>query len=418
MLKSIRVTNFKIVRDLSALPLMPLTVFIGRNASGKSSIIGLLDWLSRAVSEGAASATRPFQRVQDIISYWSPDHLNTFGINLIYDPEDVSVGSEIRYEVEVASDPAGHKPLIVAEALMTTSGDEELRAIRTKDGSRFRRVPIGATGSPTTTRYRELKNGDLVPRRPQKRELELVWTAVTDGDHLVLSDVDPAADTAGAHLKTFLERAVFLRLSPRAISNFSTSEIEPSTRLLDDQGEGLARLLTELDPETLEILIEKLSFIIQSAAGLDAHTPVGPADRRYFSFREGGRDGGLPLEIPAWVLSEGTRRVTAILAVLLHDNPPPLLCIEEIENGLDPWTLHYMLNELAGAVERGTQVILTSHSPYLLNLLPLDSIILSERRDEGARFLSGATLPDLGAIQQRMGPGDLYINHYLTDTEE
>jgi len=43
MLKSLRIKNFKAIRDSKAIRLTPLTVFIGNNGSGKSSIIEALE---------------------------------------------------------------------------------------------------------------------------------------------------------------------------------------------------------------------------------------------------------------------------------------------------------------------------------------------------------------------------------------
>src|SRR6476661_3170813 len=43
MLKSIRIKNFKAIRDSKVIRLTPLTVFIGNNGSGKSSVIEALE---------------------------------------------------------------------------------------------------------------------------------------------------------------------------------------------------------------------------------------------------------------------------------------------------------------------------------------------------------------------------------------
>ena len=87
------------------------------------------------------------------------------------------------------------------------------------------------------------------------------------------------------------------------------------------------------------------------------------------------------------MFSTGTVRVLALLAALRNPDPPKVLIIEEIENGLDPRTIHLVLEEIRIAVQSGfTQVILTTHSPYFLNLLPLQTIVLVERDAGGNPF--------------------------------
>ena len=50
--------------------------------------------------------------------------------------------------------------------------------------------------------------------------------------------------------------------------------------------------------------------------------------------------------VPGWLLSTGTLRILALLACLRHPDPPPLLVVEEIENGLDPRTIHLLVEEI------------------------------------------------------------------------
>jgi predicted ATPase len=89
-------------------------------------------------------------------------------------------------------------------------------------------------------------------------------------------------------------------------------------------------------------------------------------------------------KVPGWMLSTGTLRLLALLALLRHPKPPPLIVVEEIENGLDPRSIHLIVEEIRNAVLDGTtQVVLTTHSPYLLDLLTLDHLVLVERDGEG-----------------------------------
>jgi predicted ATPase len=122
----------------------------------------------------------------------------------------------------------------------------------------------------------------------------------------------------------------------------------------------------------------------------------------------GGKEQQFP--IPAWMLSEGTRRITAILALLVRDPPPTLLCIEEIENGLDPWTVKAILRHLQDAASRGTQVLLTTHSPWVLDDVPMDSILLVRRRGGDTQYEHFASLPEVREFDDSVPAGTRYVH--------
>ncbi|MEK9137814.1 MAG: AAA family ATPase, partial [Bacteroidota bacterium] len=67
-LKSIRVRNFKAIRDTGSLKLSPLTVFIGNNGSGKSSILEALEAVQSVVQDGVDEAMRPWHGFEHV---WS-----------------------------------------------------------------------------------------------------------------------------------------------------------------------------------------------------------------------------------------------------------------------------------------------------------------------------------------------------------
>jgi len=65
-------------------------------------------------------------------------------------------------------------------------------------------------------------------------------------------------------------------------------------------------------------------------------------------------------------LSDGTLRFLFLLTVLAHPEPPPLIAIDEPEVGLHPSMLP-IIAEYASAASEKTQIVLTSHSPDLLD---------------------------------------------------
>ena len=116
------------------------------------------------------------------------------------------------------------------------------------------------------------------------------------------------------------------------------------------------------------------------------------------------------LKVPGWMLSTGTLRMLALLALLRHPIPPPLIVVEEIENGLDPRSIHLLVEEIRTAVLNGvTQVILTTHSPYLLDLLKLDQLVLVARDEKGEpRFHRPDDDAKLNEWAKDFAPGRLY----------
>jgi predicted ATPase len=72
------------------------------------------------------------------------------------------------------------------------------------------------------------------------------------------------------------------------------------------------------------------------------------------------------MKIPATRLSDGTLRYIALLTILCHPDPPPLVCIEEPELGLHPDILANVGDLLKAASER-MQLIVTTHSDFLVD---------------------------------------------------
>ena len=101
---------------------------------------------------------------------------------------------------------------------------------------------------------------------------------------------------------------------------------------------------------------------------------------------------------------------------LVMRSTPPLIVVEEIENGLDPRSIHLIVEEIRSAVLAGvTQVIITTHSPYLLDLLTLEHLVVVERDAEGhPRFSRPADHANLRKWAQEFAPGKLYTMGTLT----
>jgi predicted ATPase len=91
--------------------------------------------------------------------------------------------------------------------------------------------------------------------------------------------------------------------------------------------------------------------------------------------------------VPAARLSDGTLRFLCLVSILLHPEPPPLICLEEPELGMHPDVLPILAEMLIDASTR-TQLIVTTHSPELIDALSdtPESVIVCERTEQGTQM--------------------------------
>ena len=95
-------------------------------------------------------------------------------------------------------------------------------------------------------------------------------------------------------------------------------------------------------------------------------------------------ESGMSAPMPASRLSDGTLRFIALLAILCHPDPPGLICIEEPELALHPDAMQILADLLDQASER-TQLIITTHSPELVDLFTAEpgAVVVCERGFDG-----------------------------------
>jgi predicted ATPase len=96
-----------------------------------------------------------------------------------------------------------------------------------------------------------------------------------------------------------------------------------------------------------------------------------------------------------------------------------VLFLEELENGLDPRAIGFVIDEIRSAVTSGEkQVILTTHSPYLLDKLALEHIVTVERSNGGPPvFRRPAQEEELREWAEKFAPGSLYSMGMLRSKE-
>jgi predicted ATPase len=160
---------------------------------------------------------------------------------------------------------------------------------------------------------------------------------------------------------------------------------------LEEDGSNLALTLQELDFHgALADVKEYLKRLSDRFEGVKVRAEGGRS-QLYVQER------GLGM-VSATRLSDGTLKFLCLMAVLCDPRPGPLICVEEPETGLHPEALALVGDALREAATR-TQLIVTTHSDALVDRFTdePESIVVCERDfDESTSFrrLSGEQLKE------------------------
>lgn len=393
IITEVRLERFKAAFKPKQVPLRPFNVLIGRNGSGKSTLVEALQWVDTAMRRDAREACVRYWGIHDLINLRGWTKTPFFQLTLTWDAATTkSHGEKTQYSVKV--EESDSTPLIAAEdlSLLSEKGRTQARFITTSEPGHRIIHPFGD---------------------------DTQMLSHFDTDRLALATA-PASNNESAaspltELRDFWKRAVFLRLSPSRLSEGSPARRKSFEPMLDEEGQNLPALINELTDEQREEMVENIRGILPGIQDVEVSGAAPGRDTRVnYSLMElmpyRGRGGKSRFPIPAWMLSEGTRRITALLALLAHDPPPSLLCIEEIENGLDPWTVKGLLNHLRSAQDRGTQVILTTHSPWLLDHVDMQSILRVRRAEGETVYEHFASLAEVRRFAKSIPAGTRYTH--------
>ena len=373
--------RFKAAYNPSVVPLGPFNVLIGRNGAGKSTLLEALQWIDTAVRHTTNVACDRYNGIHDLINHREPTDFPAF-----------------RLRTRLESAGGGHA-LYSCEIL--DAGGEAQVAIET--------LSIGDRSQPKGTLVLDtIEFGTRVSNSARIKVL----------DRLALSRIEEFLPESifgitGKDIAAFWENAVFLRLEPTDLARGGPLKRASADPLLDEIGSSLTALIDSLDADEREDLNEMLQSVLPDVRQIAVLRSSDNRSGHYAVTEEFAASDPKRVDqfiIPSWMLSEGTRRMTAIFALLASRPGPSLLCIEEIENGLDPIAVRKVLNYLEAASRRGVQVILTTHSPWLLDHVPLEAVQLVRRVHGDTTY---TRLQDDPASQQsdpRVLPGGRYLD--------
>lgn len=323
--------NFKSI-GYCEIKLQPLTYLVGQNGAGKSNFLDALHFVRDALSDSLDSAINSRGGISEVRRR-SSGHPTHFAIRLDITLQD---GCKGHYAFRIASIASGGYEVQNEECVISAIGK----------GPFFR-----------------IERGQI------KDTSEDTFPAITS-DRLAL--------VAASGMTAF--RPVFDALTSMGFYNFNPKMMQElqkpqDGRLLTPSGDNIASVIGRLEkaaPDGLQTIQEYLQSIAPMVHGVKRKS-IGPMET--LEFRQEMAGAKHPWRFLAQNMSDGTLRSLGVLAALLQggkERAPMVVGIEEPETALHP-AASASLREVLEDASITTQVLVTSHSPDLLDDRDLDA---------------------------------------------
>ncbi len=334
-IQSIRIKNFKSIRDSGELRLRPLNILIGANGAGKSNFIGFFKFLHQLYEQRLPLYVSQNGRADNFL-YFGQKQSSSLGGKVIFDNDHRN-----QYEFEMVPDQSGNL-IFSKETSGYSTQNMELHGLppRIQD--------IGSLGS---------LQSNLKTSHGQ------------------------AIDYLKSHFQSF-------KLFHFHDTSFHSKIKQPSTTTdyayLQEDGSNIAAFLRRLQQST-PTYFQFIEKVVQSIAPFFDRFYLVPDEinpnQIYLRWLEKGSD----LLFSAHNLSDGTLRMICLTTLLMQPELPETIVIDEPELGLHPSAVSKLAGMLKSA-SANSQIILSTQSVNLVNEFDAEDIIVVERADNQTVF--------------------------------
>ena len=353
-LRRVQIRNYKSIAFCDV-TLEPLTILVGRNATGKSNFLDALGFLRDLMEMRATDAVNARKGWRSIHLRDSTSPRIEMRIQAVFESQHSQWDADYSFALEAVE----HKYIRVHYEELTL----KQHGVSRECGFSYRNDTLSWTGQVyfNDSSFRNLSDGTAA--HPE------FFTRLRSA-RLLLSIIG---------YQPFLDFSESLRVS--RFYNFSPEDIrQPQQPLLESflmpNGSNLAsvyKATKAADPDAVKRAKRYLNAIAPSVEFVDV-VPSGGHEVMEFDTSGNVDDWNGPLRkadrFPAASMSDGTLRAfAALMAAFQTVNPygsPSLVAIEEPETALHPAAMRALVAALDEATWR-TQILITTHSPDLLD---------------------------------------------------
>jgi predicted ATPase len=381
MIKSIYIDNFKALNDFS-IDLQPLTVLIGANGSGKSTILQAIDLVCNFAGMDIHSYLKERQwAAADITSHLKRKQHVTF--RALFELPVNGVSEEIEWEIILKTAKEKEKIEPVKERIFNITRDKILLKMDLDGFERY--------------------NWD----KKVIEDFPPLNLAVS-----LLTTIDIEKD------KKKFPSLVALKKFALGLDSFQLLSMEKMRRNSREQadsigvgGENLAGFIHGLETGKRKKLKARLKKYVPFIEAVDTSVK-GESEWIEMNIAEIFRGMDEPVKIKSMHSSDGILRMVAIAALAEMDKDTGIILLDEIEDGINPYLAARLVTDLKEISEKKQrQVVVTTHSSVVLDYFPAESVIFLWRDKQGT--VKGSSLfenEEVKASLEYMYPGEVWIN--------
>ena len=377
-IEGIEIKNYRLFRNLTLSDLPRMTVVVGANGTGKSTLFDVFTFLKDALTENVSVAVARRGGFRELVSRDSTGPI----------------------ELTIKFRESGRR-LVTYQLVI---GSDEGRVVVEREVLRYRR---GQRGQPW--RFLDFRRG--------------IGTAITNEsaygeegaeekrEERSLDDPSILAIKGLGQFREFRVVSEFRSLIENwYISDFHIADARPSVEAgyaehLSARGDNVAlvaQYLYENHPDRFQQVLNTMRWRVPGVTSVEAK----PTDDGRLVLRF--QDGSFKDPFIARYVSDGTIKMFAYLVLLYDPKPHSLLAIEEPENQLYPELLQELAEEFRAYAQRGGQVFISTHSPDFLNGAKLEEIFWLVKKDGFSSVIRANQSENLRNLAMSEMPGSLW----------
>ena len=386
-IESIKIHNYKVLKDVEVKDISNMAVFLGKNGVGKTTFFDVFGFLHDCLIGNVKTALARRGGFNEVISR----------------NQEGTIDFEIKFRAKET------EPLITYQ--LSIGLDERKFPVVSSEILKFRR---GSKGQPW--KVLDFKNGEGIAIEGVLNTNEDVTNAVRKSQKLDSPDI--LAIKGLGQFKEFEAVATFRRLiEDWYVADFKVDAARERNESV--YGEDLTRTGDNLSivtkyiydnyPENFQKIIKSMKERIPGVDDIQAKE----TDDGYIVLKF--QNGEFKNPFSAKFVSDGTIKMFTYLVLLNSPMKHALLCIEEPENQLYPELLEELAEEFRLYALNGGQVFVSTHSPDFLNAIDANEVFYFEKKN-GFTQIKKATENELfmNCIEQGDLPGSLWKQGILS----